>query len=208
MIFAALLLGYLLGSIPTGYLLARSRGVDIRQHGSGNIGATNVFRILGKGLGICAFIGDTAKGVLAVVLAGWLASLSGSALPPSLFTVGAGLACILGHNYTIWLGFKGGKGIATSAGVIVALMPLAVPILLVVWIVVFATTRYVSLASITAACLLPLTVFLLGFWIPTYDNVVLCFALIAAGLAVWRHRSNITRLRDGTENRFGRKSTT
>ena len=190
---------FLLGSIPTGYLVARAKGIDIRQHGSGNIGATNVFRTLGKPLGILVFFLDALKGFAAV----WLALRYGgpSAWPPIL----AAVAAIAGHNYTPWLGFKGGKGIATSAGVLIALMPWAVLAIALVWFAVFFATRYVSLASISAAAALPAAVGALWFYGCGGSAPLLGFSLLIAALAIWRHRSNIERLMAGTEHRFDRK---
>lgn len=191
---------FLLGSIPTGYLVARAKGVDIRQHGSGNIGATNVFRTLGKPLGVLVFFLDALKGFAAV----WLALCYGgaSAWPAIL----AAVAAIAGHNYTPWLGFKGGKGIATSAGVLIALMPWAVLAIAVVWFAVFFATRYVSLASICAAAALPVAVGALWYSGCGGNGPLLGFAVLIAALAIWRHRSNIERLMAGTEHRFDRKS--
>jgi glycerol-3-phosphate acyltransferase PlsY len=190
---------FLLGSVPTGYLVARARGVDIRQHGSGNIGATNVFRTLGKPLGIFVFVVDALKGFVAVFAASQLAG--GGAWPPII----AAVAVIAGHNYTPWLGFRGGKGIATSAGVLLALMPLAVAMIAAVWAVVFFTTRYVSLASISASAALPLSVCTLWFAGCGGSGPLLGFSIVISTLAIWRHRSNIRRLRDGTEPRFIRR---
>jgi glycerol-3-phosphate acyltransferase PlsY len=190
---------FLLGSIPTGYLVARAKGIDIRQHGSGNIGATNVFRTLGKPLGVLVFFIDALKGFAAV----WLAMHYGgaSAWPG----IAAAVAVIAGHNYTPWLGFKGGKGIATSAGVLMALMPWAVLAIALVWFAVFFATRYVSLASICAAAALPVAVGALWFYGCGGNAPLLGFALLIAALAIWRHRSNIERLMAGTEHRFERK---
>ncbi len=192
-------LAFLLGSIPTGYLVARAKGVDIRRHGSGNIGATNVFRTLGKPLGVLVFFLDALKGSVAV----WLAlRFGGASAWPAIF---ASVAAIAGHNYTPWLGFKGGKGIATSAGVLVALMPWAVLAIAAVWCAVFFATRYVSLASICAAAALPLAVG--GLWLCGCggNGPLLGFSGLLASLAIWRHRSNIERLMAGTEHRFERK---
>ena len=187
---------FVLGSIPTGYLVARAKGVDIRQHGSGNIGATNVFRTLGKPLGVLVFFADALKGFGAV----WLASRFGDA---SAWTgIVAAVAAIAGHNYTPWLGFKGGKGIATSAGVLLALMPWAVLAIAVVWVVVFKVSRYVSLASISAAAALPVAVGALWYAGCGGNGPLLGFAVVISALAIWRHRSNIERLRAGTESRF------
>src|SRR5713226_2896418 len=148
------LAAYLLGSVPTGYLVARARGIDIRTVGSGNIGATNVFRYLGKPAGIFVLLADALKGLLAVIvlsklIGGWFYP-NADVLEREWFEICAGASAILGHNYTCWLYFKGGKGIATSAGVLAALVPGPLLIILGIWILVFALTRYVSLASLAA----------------------------------------------------------
>lgn len=208
-------LGYLPGSIPFGYLVGQARGVDIRTVGSGNIGATNVFRTLGKGPGIFTFLCDALKGVLAVQIGVQMVSrhpifeslrhMDYELITPAMGGILAAAGCILGHNFPLWLGFKGGKGVATSAGVIVGMLPLATLIVAAIWALVFYTSRYVSLASICAALALPIVVFalmllrLLEGWSYFY------FALAAALLVVWRHRANIDRLIHGTELRFGRK---
>jgi len=205
MIFLVIVvLTYLLGSIPSGYLVARSQGVDIRQHGSKNIGATNVLRVMGKKWGYLVFVCDALKGLLAVKLATIVAGAGHVSL--TLGAVLGAVACILGHNYTVWLGFKGGKGIATSSGVLLGLFtPLVILSILAVWVAVFLVGRYVSLASICAAACLPLAVFLLtthstgDFW------VLFGFGVLIAALAIWRHRANIVRLSNGTESRFTRK---
>lgn len=201
----AVVLGYLLGSIPTGYLVARAKGVDIRKLGSGNIGATNVFRVLGKAAGIFVLTVDALKGWAAA--RGLSLLVADHLLPPDApgsarewLAIIAGIAAILGHNYTCWLQFKGGKGIATSAGVLVALVPWAALVSVGVWIVVFALGRYVSLASIVAAAGLPLAVWLTN-GTPTLIGITLCLG----ALAIYRHKGNIQRLLNGTENRFGRK---
>ncbi len=190
---------FLLGSIPTGYLVARAKGVDIRQHGSGNIGATNVFRTLGKPLGIFVFVIDALKGFAAV----WLGARYGGG--SDWAGIIAAVAAIAGHNYTPWLGFKGGKGIATSAGVLLALMPWAVLAIAIVWVVVFRVSRYVSLASICAAAALPAAVGALWSAGCGGSGPLLGFSLVISALAIWRHRTNIGRLREGTEPRFERK---
>lgn len=194
--------GYLIGSIPTGYLVARSRGVDIRKVGSGNIGATNVLRSLGKPAGILVLALDALKGALAC----WLLPLAaeacaGAGAEPHVETlrIVAGIAAILGHNYTCWLRFKGGKGIATSAGVLVVWMPAALGLALVVWVLAFFVSGYVSLASILAAFALPFIV-----WLTGGSATLIVVAAVLGGLAIYRHRSNIRRLRDGTEHRFRR----
>ena len=190
---------FLLGSIPTGYLVARAKGVDIRQHGSGNIGATNVFRTLGKPLGVFVFMVDALKGFAVV----WLAGRFGGA--SDWVGIIAAVAVIAGHNYTPWLGFKGGKGIATSAGVLLALMPWAVLCIAIVWFVVFKVSRYVSLASISAATALPVAVAALWSAGCGGNGPLLGFSVLISALAIWRHRTNIQRLRAGTESRFEAK---
>ena len=198
----AALIAYLLGSIPTGYLAGRMRGIDIRQTGSGNIGATNVFRVLGRTAGIVVLIIDGLKGYAACA---WVAELAVHWFPARVgegdaLRITAGLAAILGHNFTCWLKFRGGKGIATSAGVLAALVPGALIIILSLWVIVFALTRYVSLASITASVALPLAT-----WITRHSISLTLVTGAMAALAIYKHRSNIQRLVQGTENRFGSK---
>jgi|SRR5580704_11143808 glycerol-3-phosphate acyltransferase PlsY len=204
---AIVILCYLIGSFPSGYLVGKSQGIDIRQHGSGNIGATNVLRVMGKKWGYFVFLCDSLKGFLAVKLGVLLAAAAGTGADATLAGVVGGICCIIGHNYTVWLGFKGGKGIATSIGVLLAIEPiLIVMIVLLVWLAVFFIWQYVSLASISAALSLPLAVLIL-FPLVAHGNywVLVIFSIIVATLAVWRHRSNIDRLLQGKENRFGSK---
>jgi len=152
----AVIVGYLLGSCPNGLLIARSRGVDIRKHGSGNIGATNVLRVMGKKWGYLVFALDAFKGFAAVRLALVLAfALNPNGLHHELVGIVGGLAAILGHTFPVWLRFRGGKGVATSAGVLLGLMPIAVISVFLVWLALFKGTRYVSVASIGAAAALP-----------------------------------------------------
>lgn len=199
--------GYLLGSIPTGYLVGRSRGIDVRQHGSGNIGATNVFRTVGKGPGIFVFVCDALKGIAAVRLGMWWSGR----FPPDVLhflpEAGAGMiasiACILGHNFPVWLRFKGGKGVATSLGVVIGLVPFAAAICMGVWVSVLFAFRYVSLASIMATIAVPVTIALTARG--PDRNPLLIFMSLAAILIILRHRSNIRRLLNGTENRFKKK---
>ncbi len=196
---------YLLGSIPTGYLVGRAKGIDIRTVGSGNIGATNVFRMLGKGAGAFALVVDGLKGYAACswLCDALLALLGVTVADTELYRILAGIAAVLGHNYTCWLRFKGGKGIATSAGVFFALAPWAAGVALATWIIVFALSRYVSVASIAAAVALPATVWL------TANSLTLRIVTTALGLlAILKHKSNIGRLLNGTERRLGRKSAT
>jgi len=196
-------LSYLIGSIPWGYLFARAKGVDIRQHGSGNIGAANVHRVMGKKWGYVVFLCDLLKGLLSVKLGALIAAHF--QLSPVLGGVIAGIACVLGHDYSIWLRFKGGKGIATLAGAVLALFPLALVLFGVVWIVVFFIGRYTSLASICAAATLPVAVILLVANTEPDFLWLVGFSISMAALAIWRHRGNIVRLANGTENRFGKK---
>ena len=198
------LAAYLLGSIPTGFLVGKARGIDIRSLGSGNIGATNVFRYLGKPAGVFVLLADAAKGWLAVaviarLMYGWFYPGANQSAYEGL-QITAGLSAILGHNYTCWLHFKGGKGIATSAGVLIALVPWPLLIILAIWIVVFALTRYVSLASIAAAIALPFASLLTGQSL----TLIIVTGLMGA-LAIYKHKTNIKRLLDGTENRIGSK---
>ncbi len=206
--YVAVMLGaYLLGSIPTGYVVAQAKGIDIRSVGSGNIGATNVFRILGVPAGIFVLVVDGLKGFVACtwlcdLLMNWFAVPELHAEPHRIL---AGLAVILGHNYTCWLHFKGGKGIATSAGVLAALVPMALGIICGVWVIVFALSAFVSLASIAAAAALPLASWLTG--------ESLTMVLVTVGmttLAIYKHRGNIQRLLNGTEHRvrFRKKEAT
>ena len=200
------LAGYLLGSIPTGFLVAEARGVDIRKVGSGNIGATNVFRYLGKPAGIFVLFADALKGLLAVIvlsklMAGWFYP-GADQLEREWFEICAGASAILGHNYTCWLYFKGGKGIATSAGVLGALVPGPLAIILSIWIIVFALTRYVSLASICASFTLPFASWLTG----RSEKMIIVTAIMGA-LAIYKHKANIKRLIAGTETRINIKKT-
>jgi acyl phosphate:glycerol-3-phosphate acyltransferase len=196
---------YLLGSIPTGFLVGKAMGVDVRKVGSGNIGATNAFRILGKRAGAFVLVVDGLKGWVA---AAKLPELVYRIFFPSGWSdekgeylqIIAGVVVILGHNYTCWLKFKGGKGIATSAGVMAALMPITFIISLSTWIVVLLVTRYVSVASILAALVLPFAA-----WGAGYSYRKIAIAAILGGLAIYKHKANIDRLMKGTENKVGRK---
>lgn len=191
------LVGYLLGSIPTGFLVAKARGVDIRTVGSGNIGATNAFRALGTGLGIFVLLMDALKGWVAVQVGAVLVGRLLPGVPLEYLCITAGIAAILGHNFTCWLHFKGGKGIATSAGVLLALVPWALLIILSIFIILFLVTRYVSVGSIAAAFTLPFAT-----WFTQHDlGLTVVMACIGA-LAILKHRKNIQRLIRGTENRF------
>jgi len=211
------LAAYLLGSIPFGFLVAKAKGVDIRSVGSGNIGATNAMRVLGKPAGVFVLLMDALKGYAACAL---LAPHIFDQLAPhysglflyfrdepvelqTRFFIVAGIFAVLGHNYTCWLKFKGGKGIATTAGVYLALAPWALLVALVVFILAIFVTKYVSVGSIAAAIALTVTV-----WVMTPHNLFLGIVTTALGaLAIYKHKSNIQRLLAGTENRLGQKKT-
>ncbi len=196
-----LAVAYLLGSIPFGYILVRLfRKQDIRATGSGNIGATNVVRSGAKGLGILTLLLDLLKAFAAVLLAKHLAP--GTPGFPSDLAVAAGIAAILGHVFPVWLGFKGGKGVASALGVFLALAPLAALCALGVFIVVFAITRFVSLASILAALMMP--VFCMLF-LPDRTPIFVGGIIFISLLVIAKHRANIARLMERKENRFGSK---
>jgi glycerol-3-phosphate acyltransferase PlsY len=195
---------YLLGAVPFGLLVARARGVDIRRVGSGNIGATNVFRSVGRSWGVLTFLLDMGKGFAAVRALPWAAALALGTPPDAAVREGLTLVCaclaVAGHNWPVYLGFRGGKGVATSAGVLLGLAWLACLAGLAVWLVTLLLTRYVSVASMAAAVGIGLAAWPLygrtaGPWLP------LALTLLAAA-TVLRHRSNVRRLLDGTEHRF------
>lgn len=207
--FVTLVLAYLVGSLPTGYLVGRARGIDLRSQGSGNIGATNALRILGKPAGIFVLVVDALKGWVGVSMVPALAvSMIGA--PPgvgeaslSWCSILGGVGAVLGHNFTCWLRFKGGKGIATSAGVLAGLLPLPFLVVLGTFLVVLGVFRIVSLASVTAAAVLPVATV---YW--HRQPSLIGFSTVLAALAIWRHRSNLRRLRDGTEPRIGQRPKT
>jgi len=187
-----LLVIYLIAAIPTGIVLTRLMGSeDIRQQGSGNIGATNVYRVAGKLAGVLTLLGDTLKGLLPLLACkSWLA--------PTPTQLGlASVVAIIGHCYPVYLKFKGGKGIATALGIFLVLSPLTVLGALVVFVLAVGISRYISLGSVLAALSAPLLILMLG-----YPQPILLSTLFIAILVVWRHRSNISRLMNGTENRF------
>jgi glycerol-3-phosphate acyltransferase PlsY len=208
MLYLLVALGaYLLGSIPSGYLIGKSRGVDLRTQGSGNIGATNALRVLGKKWGYLCFALDAGKGVLSVLLAKY-AVAPAAGLDPVISSIVAAVCTVLGHNFPVWLKFKGGKGVATSAGAVIGLFPLPVFVCSVlIWVITFKITRIVSVASIVGAVSLSLA--LLVLWLLHSSGVVLAQVVIGFALSammIWRHRSNIGRLMAGTEPRFEKRS--
>ncbi|TDU72967.1 glycerol-3-phosphate acyltransferase PlsY [Prosthecobacter fusiformis] len=205
-ILISAIVGYISGAMPFGYWAGKLKGMDIRQHGSGNIGATNVIRVLGKGIGIPVFILDALKGWLPAWLAGYFLAKNGAAQEiVSAGAVVAGLAAVLGHMFTFWLGFKGGKGVATTAGVLLGIAPLAMLGGLVVWLVFFFMTRYVSLASMMAGVGVVATMVALMLRDQRWDFVMLGFGVLIMLLVILRHRANIGRIFAGTEPKAGRK---
>jgi glycerol-3-phosphate acyltransferase PlsY len=189
---------YLFGAVPFGLLVAKSRGVDIRTQGSGNIGATNVFRVIGKGWGIFTFVLDALKGFIPSFFFPRLAGLD------TEWGVLFGIAAILGHSFPVYLKFKGGKGVATSAGMLLGVAPVAVGVGFVSWALCMVVSRIVSLSSIVAAIAVAIAV-----WVLDPKALVVNIALtILAMLVIWLHRANIRRLLNGTENRFGKKKGT
>ena len=196
MIWLFILLAYLVGATPTSYLVGRAGyGIDLREHGSGNLGATNVFRVLGWRAAVPVGLVDVAKGWFpAAMFPLW------DSAPNPDWALAYGAAAIIGHVFSIWVKFQGGKGVATSAGVFIALAPWAVVAGLAVWVAVVTLTRIVSLGSLSAAVVLPGVVVLTGESLPT-----LWFAIGLALFVIYAHRSNIRRLLRGEENRFGEK---
>jgi glycerol-3-phosphate acyltransferase PlsY len=206
--FITAFVAYLLGSTPSGYLAGRAKGIDIRAAGSGNIGATNAFRILGKTWGAAVLIADAFKGwfaaaVLPIIVCkifypAWLTQPETSR---DYLNIIAAVSVILGHNYTCWLKFKGGKGIATSAGVLLALVPWAFVISLSTWIIVCRLTKYVSVGSIAASAVLPFATWL----VHRYSVRMIVITAMMGLLAIYKHKANIVRLMNGTENKMGQK---
>jgi glycerol-3-phosphate acyltransferase PlsY len=190
-----LILSYLIGAIPFAYIISKVfKNIDIRKHGSGNPGATNVYRTVSKPLGILTFICDALKGFVPVFFV--------TLINPSsyLIVLLVALVTILGHIYTIFLNFKGGKGVATGCGIFLAINPVATLICLAVFAIILALSKYVALASIFAAITLPISLFLLGATIE-----VVIFSIFIAGIVIFRHMSNIKRILNGTENKiFGK----
>ena len=193
-----LLASYFVGAIPTSYLVGRwARGIDLREHGSRNLGATNLYRTLGWRFAVPVGLFDVAKGAAPVLL-------FGPRVPEvPYFAIWCGLAAVLGHVFSVFVRFRGGKGVATAAGMVIALAPLAFPVVLVIWALVVWLTGYVSLGSIVAAAVFPLA----DWWLhPAHRApITLVIDLGLAGFIIWKHRANIQRLFAGTENRFGRR---
>ncbi|MEE9465714.1 MAG: glycerol-3-phosphate 1-O-acyltransferase PlsY [Candidatus Neomarinimicrobiota bacterium] len=204
LLLALLFISYVAGSTPTSIIMGKvTRGIDIREHGSGNAGATNVFRVLGWKPALVVTLVDIFKGWLAAaVIAGWAFGGALGELPfdnPALIAILCGTGAVLGHTFTIFAGFKGGKGVGTLAGMLIHLFPVAVLVGLAVWSLVLMTTGYVGLSSVTAVTFFPLITYLRY---GTLDSTLGYFSVIMVAFIWFTHRSNIARLRAGTENRF------
>jgi glycerol-3-phosphate acyltransferase PlsY len=202
--YLGLLLAYLAGSIPAAFIAGKvTRGIDLRQHGSGNLGATNVYRVLGAKVAIVVLLFDAAKGAIPVL---WFPRLLASPAEPrtaSLWAIAFGIAAIIGHVRPVFLLWKGGgKGVATASGVFGALAPAAIVIALVVWLLVLMTSGYMSLASLSGAAVLPIAVAVIAGW----RSPLFVVSVLVAAFVFWTHRANIRRLRSGEEPRFGRKT--
>lgn len=188
------LLAFLIGSIPTGLLIAKTKGIDLRRVGSGNIGATNVLRAVGKEAALVTLLGDIAKGVVPVAI--------GKFLGFGVFDAGIlGISAILGHNFSLFLKFKGGKGVATSIGVLLAFSPYVALLTITFWLLTARWTRYSSLSALVAFGLLPLSIYMLD-----YSKGKMIIAVAIAGLIFIRHTTNIKRLIQGTESKIGEKT--
>jgi len=198
LIVGALLTAYLVGAIPFGLLIARLRGVDIRTVGSRNTGATNVMRSVGPGWGILTLALDALKGYAAIAAAPPAAEYLAQGSAPAWLALACGAAAIVGHNWPVYLRFKGGKGIATSAGVLLGIAPLALLCGLAAFALAFGLARYVSLGSIAAAIAVPVTAWLIR---EPHDWATPTILTLLGAIAIWRHRGNLQRLINGNENR-------
>lgn len=200
-IIICLIIGYAFGCIQTGYIYGRTQGIDIREHGSGNAGTTNVLRTLGKKAGYITYIGDALKGIAAIYIVRYLI-FANSGMDISLLTMYTGLGVVLGHNYPFYLNFKGGKGIAVTSGVMFAFDWRFALIAGICFALAFYITRYVSVGSLILSAIFPICclIFYFGQWHLFILSCIFCI------MAWWRHRANISRLVHGTENKFERKN--
>lgn len=202
------LVSYLVGAIPWAFIIGKLHGVDIRKHGSGNVGATNVTRIIGKPWGILCFIIDFLKGFLPVIVVELIFPklIYLNQTQVSSLIILAVIATVAGHVYPVYLGFKGGKGISTGTGTLVALTPYAIVIGLIIWVIVFKISKYVSLASIIAAITVPISSLIFSSTGVYHIDITLqFFILLLALFAIYKHKSNIKRLLNGTESSFKKK---
>ena len=191
-------LAYLIGSFPTSYLISRIRGIDLREHGSRNLGTTNTFRVLGAWSAIPVLVVDVLKGLGPAL---WFVTWDGAG--DTRLAVVYGLAAIIGHVWSVFLGFRGGKGIATGAGVLLALAPVTTIIAVLIWIGIVSLTRIVSAASLAAASVVPLLA-----WLMDQPRHTVAFCAVVACFVWWTHRDNLRRLLNGTENKFCSKGST
>lgn len=192
-VLGLIVLSYLVGSFPTSFLMGRLHGVDLREQGSGNLGATNTFRVLGIWAALPVFVVDILKGFAPTAL---FVGLDGTA--DSRLAIAYGLAAIAGHVWSVFLGFRGGKGVATGAGVLLALAPVTTLVAFLVWIGIVSLTRIVSVASLAAATTVPPVA-----WLMDQPQHTVLFCLVVTIFVWWTHRDNIRRIMDGTESRFG-----
>ncbi len=194
MMIAWIIISFLIGSIPTGLLIAKSKGIDLRKTGSGNIGATNVMRAIGKEAALLTLLGDIGKGIIPIIIVRLVS-------PGFLYEAAAGFSAIMGHNFSIFLKFKGGKGVATSLGVLTAFSPHVGLFTAMLWLITAKWTRYSSLSALVAFGLLPLS-----FYIIDYSRQNIIFGVIIASLIFIRHTANIKRLVQGAETKIGQKA--
>ena len=207
--YLLLAIAYLLGSFPTGYLVGRLAGIDIRELGSGSTGATNVWRNVGKLAGISVFVVDFAKGAIAIYMtqqANWLITNFGLTTniainDLSLFVIGAGMLALIGHSRPVWLGFKGGKSVATGVGILFMLNWLVATIAFSIWLATMAIWRTVSISSIVAAATAPVLM-----WTLQGNIIYSSFVTVGCMFVIWLHRSNIERILNGTELSFKKES--
>jgi len=197
-VLVLVVLAYLIGSFPTSYLIGRIRGIDLREHGSRNLGTTNTFRVLGAWSAIPVLVVDVLKGLGPTL---WFVTWDGAG--DTRLAVVYGLAAIIGHVWSVFLGFRGGKGIATGAGVLLALAPVTTIIAVLIWIGIVSLTRIVSAASLAAASVVPLLA-----WLMDQPRHTVTFCLVVACFVWWTHRENLRRLLNGTENKFSSKGST
>ncbi|MBO5657457.1 MAG: glycerol-3-phosphate 1-O-acyltransferase PlsY [Agathobacter sp.] len=206
----ALVIGYIFGLFQTGFIVGKAKGVDIREHGSGNSGTTNTLRVLGQKAGVITFIGDTAKSILAILVVRWIFKdqFQGDIAILGLY---GGFGAVLGHNYPFYMNFKGGKGIACTAGLILTICPLSAPLCLVGFALPIILTKYVSLGSVIMSILFMIQTVLYNHlgWLHVSEEARLEYdilILILGVLAIYRHKANIVRLINGTENKIGQKA--
>lgn len=198
--FILIILAYLIGSVPTALIISRKFfGIDIRDYGSGNMGATNVFRVLGSKYGTIVMVIDILKGMMAVALYNFLPHYLHNELDRTNFMIGLGLSAVLGHIFPLFAGFKGGKGVATLLGMVIAVQPVVAVSCVAVFVIVLFLTRYVSLSSILGAVMLPISV--LWIW-NEHETVYRLFALLVALLVIFTHQKNIGRILRGVESRI------